>query len=152
MVVQKFNNTSNNKLAGRPKYGAGDSEQQKTKYQSAYAKYMNQGREAAAQGDSVEAERFFQHAEHYIRMINWHSLNTKKMTNPVSKEQPVGEATSAPQNAEKGKADTSQEPMSYPMDALAKETDPKEKEQHSNEKTKKRKISRAESPAEEEHH
>lgn len=33
-------------------------------------KYMNMGRDAAQSGDRVQAEYYFQHADHYLRIIN----------------------------------------------------------------------------------
>lgn len=67
MAISRF---GKNKAQVRPKFGYADSEQQRAKNQSQYAKYINQAREAASQGDTVEAERFFQSAEHYARLMN----------------------------------------------------------------------------------
>ena len=36
-------------------------------------KYLALARDAAAQGDRVQAENFYQHAEHYFRLINANS-------------------------------------------------------------------------------
>jgi len=35
-----------------------------------YERYLALAREAAVHGDIVEAENFYQHAEHYFRMAN----------------------------------------------------------------------------------
>lgn len=38
-----------------------------------YEKYLSLARDATAQGDRVAAENYFQHAEHYYRIINAHT-------------------------------------------------------------------------------
>ncbi len=38
-----------------------------------YEKYLALARDATAQGDRVAAENYFQHAEHYYRIINAHA-------------------------------------------------------------------------------
>jgi hypothetical protein len=53
------------------KFSQQETELQKQKNMSLYAKFVTLGRENAAQGDLVEAERNFQYAEHYIRVSNW---------------------------------------------------------------------------------
>jgi hypothetical protein len=35
-----------------------------------YARYLALAREAAANGDTIEAENCYQHAEHYFRVMN----------------------------------------------------------------------------------
>lgn len=35
---------------------------------SAYERYLTLARAAAAHGDTVESENFYQHAEHYLRL------------------------------------------------------------------------------------
>ncbi|GHS91535.1 hypothetical protein AGMMS49949_02090 [Alphaproteobacteria bacterium] len=45
-------------------------EQQRQRCQSLQAKFITLGKEAASQGERVEAERFFQYAEHYTRVLN----------------------------------------------------------------------------------
>lgn len=35
-----------------------------------YQKYMNMGREASSAGNHVQAEEYYQHAEHYYRVMN----------------------------------------------------------------------------------
>lgn len=63
----------------RSKFTRPDSEQQKQKNQALYTKYTALGKEALAQGDRIEAERNFQYAEHYIRLINFaHESSSQK--------------------------------------------------------------------------
>jgi hypothetical protein len=45
-------------------------DQQKQRNQSLYVKYLALGKDSISQGDNIEAERNFQHAEHYIRLLN----------------------------------------------------------------------------------
>lgn len=45
-------------------------------YQQAYEKYLGYARESLTSGDRVAAENCFQHAEHYLRLVNeWRELH-----------------------------------------------------------------------------
>ena len=46
----------------RPQNGAGNARQQ-------YERYLARAREAQLTGDAVEVENWYQHAEHYFRMM-----------------------------------------------------------------------------------
>ena len=46
----------------RPQNGAGNAKQK-------YERYLALGREAQRTGDDVEMENFYQHAEHYFRVM-----------------------------------------------------------------------------------
>lgn len=90
MVVSKF---GKNKVPMRPKFGYADAEQQRAKNQSQYAKYMNQAREAAAQGDAAEAERFYQNAEHYARLMNRdHDAMRRNQATPTNGQNAANQA------------------------------------------------------------
>lgn len=61
-------------------------------------KYLALGRDAFSQGDRVAAENFYQHAEHYLRLINAYNQSqpaprrteeTADNTQPVIAEAPV---------------------------------------------------------------
>lgn len=101
MDMTKYNK---NKPALRAKNG-GEGEAAKSRYQSMYAKCTNQGREAAVQGDNVEAERFFQQAEHYLRLMNQENERRTKVTSSTS-PQPAKESS---QSVEEGTARRSSE-------------------------------------------
>ncbi|MDR2464129.1 MAG: DUF4167 domain-containing protein [Holosporales bacterium] len=62
-------------------------DQQKQRNQSLYAKHLALGKDAASQGDNVEAERNFQQAEHYIRLLNdITALDVNSSIYPVNNE------------------------------------------------------------------
>lgn len=49
-------------------------------------KYLGMARDAAAQGDRISAENYYQHAEHYFRVINaqnQHHGNNRGYTRPM---------------------------------------------------------------------
>lgn len=53
--------------------------------QQLFEKYLQMGRDATSSGDRVMAEGYFQHAEHYFRIIN-------AMNQAVQQNQPNGQA------------------------------------------------------------
>jgi len=53
--------------------------------QQLFEKYLQLGRDATSGGDRVTAEAFFQHAEHYFRILN-------AMNQAVQQNQPNGQA------------------------------------------------------------
>ena len=65
-------NGSNNKHRNGKKPSRQQANPQQTlqKAKQAKEKYLSLAREALASGDRVEAESFFQHADHYTRVIN----------------------------------------------------------------------------------
>lgn len=86
-------NNKNKNGGSQRRYGRSDADQ-KARSQSQYARYMAQGRDAAAHGDKVEAERNFQYAEHYLRMLNngrdSASSAPKEAVVPVEEEDVLG--------------------------------------------------------------
>jgi len=57
--------------------------------QQLFEKYLQLGRDATSSGDRVMAEGYFQHAEHYFRILN-------AMTQAAQQNQPNGQYTGAP--------------------------------------------------------
>lgn len=49
-------------------------------------KYLAMARDASSQGDRVAAENYYQHAEHYFRVINAHNQNNPN--NPNAQRRP----------------------------------------------------------------
>jgi hypothetical protein len=47
-------------------------------------KYLSLARDAAAQGDRIAAENFYQHAEHYFRIINAQNAGRPQPQRPTS--------------------------------------------------------------------
>lgn len=59
-------------------------------------KYLAMARDAASQGDRVAAENFYQHAEHYFRVINaqqqqYGQQRPRHMPTPAEDQAPVSE-------------------------------------------------------------
>lgn len=59
-------------------------------------KYLTMARDAAAQGDRVAAENYYQHAEHYFRAINAQQNNggqprPRHMPTPAEDQPPIGD-------------------------------------------------------------
>ena len=50
-------------------------------------KYLNLARDAASAGDTILAESYYQHAEHYQRLINEFSKNVSERSNNASNDQ-----------------------------------------------------------------
>ncbi|MEO8714689.1 MAG: DUF4167 domain-containing protein [Acetobacteraceae bacterium] len=59
--------------------------------QQLFEKYLQMGRDATSSGDRVMAEGYFQHAEHYFRIIN-------AMNQAVQQTQPNGQANGQQQH------------------------------------------------------
>ncbi len=69
------NNGGNNKNGMRRRNGnggrqGGNTAQILQKAQQAKEKYLNLARESLAAGDRIEAEHYYQHVDHYVRVIN----------------------------------------------------------------------------------
>ncbi len=62
--------------------------------QQLFEKYLQLGRDATSSGDRVMAEGYFQHAEHYFRIIN--AMNQAAQQNQ-SHQQPNGQSAPQPQ-------------------------------------------------------
>ncbi len=62
--------------------------------QQLFEKYLQLGRDASSSGDRVMAEGYFQHAEHYFRIIN--AINQAQQLQPQH-GQPNGQAPQAAQ-------------------------------------------------------
>jgi hypothetical protein len=58
-------------------------------------KYLALARDASSQGDRVAAENFYQHAEHYFRLINAQNQNTGRprqaLPTPAEDQEPIGD-------------------------------------------------------------
>jgi len=54
--------------------------------QQLFEKYLQLGRDATSSGDRVTAEAFFQHAEHYFRILN--AMNQAQQQNPQAGQAP----------------------------------------------------------------
>ncbi len=58
-------------------------------------KYLAMARDAASQGDRVSAENYYQHAEHYFRVINAQGAGgpprPRHMPTPAEDQPPVGD-------------------------------------------------------------
>ena len=57
--------------------------------QQLFEKYLQLGRDATSSGDRVMAEGYFQHAEHYFRIIN--AINQATQNNNPQHQQPNGQ-------------------------------------------------------------
>lgn len=65
-----------------------------------YEKYLSLARDATAQGDRVAAENYFQHAEHYYRIINAHTpVRTPKVDQGSETESGEAQEMQSDQNA-----------------------------------------------------
>lgn len=61
-------------------------------YQQAYEKYLGFARESLTSGDRIVAENYFQHAEHYLRLVHeWRELHQE--TPPEIVEKRLNEMT-----------------------------------------------------------
>ena len=78
----KFNNTfSNNdafqrKISGRNNHNAS----------KLIEKYNNLAREALSTGDKILSENYFQHADHFTRVLSEREVQKKNIDNKISKE------------------------------------------------------------------
>jgi len=54
--------------------------------QQLFEKYLQMGRDATSSGDRVMAESYFQHAEHYFRILN--AMNQAAQQNGQAHQQP----------------------------------------------------------------
>src|SRR3954453_3124069 len=57
--------------------------------QQLFEKYLQLGRDATSGGDRVMAESYFQHAEHYFRILN--AMNQAAMQNQQNGQQQAGQ-------------------------------------------------------------
>lgn len=57
--------------------------------QQLFEKYLQLGRDATSSGDRVTAEGFFQHAEHYFRILN--AMNQAAQQNQQNNQHPNGQ-------------------------------------------------------------
>jgi hypothetical protein len=67
--------------------------------QQLFEKYLQLGRDATGSGDRVMAESYFQHAEHYFRILN--AINQASQQGP-QQQNGNGQPRSRPQNQEFG--------------------------------------------------
>jgi hypothetical protein len=78
-------------------------------------KYLAMARDASSQGDRVAAENYYQHAEHYFRVINAHNSNNpngngqrRPMQTPAEDQMPVAEQDEGEGTAEADASDGGQ--------------------------------------------
>jgi len=64
--------------------------------QQLFEKYLQLGRDATSSGDRVMAEGYFQHAEHYFRIIN--AINQAQQQNPQHHQNGQNGAPQPPQH------------------------------------------------------
>jgi len=70
-------------------------------------KYENLAREALSSGDKILSENYFQHADHFTRILNEHEAYKKARyasTNEINKEQPEDNVTEEEVIAEESKS------------------------------------------------
>jgi hypothetical protein len=89
--------------------------------QQLFEKYLQLGRDANASGDRVLAESYFQHAEHYFRIVN--AINQAQVGGPSQRnalqaESPEGEDEADTQAPGLGEQPASGEAREIPIIAL----------------------------------
>lgn len=57
-----------------------------------YERFMNQAKDALSSGDRVQAEFYYQHADHYLRILNEYRDQQKTQQSQVSSESPSDQA------------------------------------------------------------
>ncbi|MCH4023366.1 MAG: DUF4167 domain-containing protein [Acetobacter sp.] len=82
--------------------------------QQLFEKYLQLGRDATSSGDRVTAEAFFQHAEHYFRIIN-------AMAQAAQQAQMERQERANRHRASYASADMGEEQMAQPMDEAPSE-------------------------------
>lgn len=99
-----MNHSGSRKFNNRPHSGGSYGHQQnrpRKNYGALREKYLNQARDALSSGDRVLAENYFQHADHYYRMMaeenerraQWQQQNQQNA--PQEAPQPDGQAEPA---------------------------------------------------------
>ncbi len=87
------NNNNNNNSGGGKKYmpprnqtfdSSGPDIRIRGNAHQVLEKYLAMARDASAQGDRISAENYYQHAEHYFRMINHQNQNGRPQPRPLS--------------------------------------------------------------------
>ena len=73
--------------------------------QQLFEKYLQLGRDATSGGDRVMAESYFQHAEHYFRILNAMAQAQQQQQGPQN-----GQSSRRPQSSEGAAADGAAEP------------------------------------------
>ena len=73
--------------------------------QQLFEKYLQLGRDATSSGDRVMAEGYFQHAEHYFRILNAINQATQQNQQGVQAPGQAGNPRRPMQNAEEDEAD-----------------------------------------------
>jgi len=65
--------------------------------QQLFEKYLQLGRDATSSGDRVMAESYFQHAEHYFRILNAMNQAAQQQQQQQQPRRPYGEENPSPQ-------------------------------------------------------
>ncbi len=68
--------------------------------QQLFEKYLQMGRDATSSGDRVMAESYFQHAEHYFRILN--AMNQAAQQNGQAHQQGQGNGVNPPRRQYNG--------------------------------------------------
>lgn len=71
----------------RPRYGVASQN---------YERYMNQAKEALSSGDRVQAEYYYQHADHFLRILNEYREQRENQQMMQAATQTPSEQSSAP--------------------------------------------------------
>ena len=69
-MIKRSSNNTRSKTTGRMGDNNDGSKGSKVSAQQCYDQYMAMASESIAMGDRVAAESFYQHAEHYLRLMN----------------------------------------------------------------------------------
>ncbi|CAA7612944.1 DUF4167 domain-containing protein [Magnetospirillum sp. SS-4] len=85
-------------------------------------KYLSLARDASSQGDRVAAENFYQHAEHYFRMINAQNQNNgrprQQMPTPADEQGMTSEGDEEGSQAEGAEAQPQSQAQPQPPQPL----------------------------------
>lgn len=81
------NNNNKHRSHGRKPVRQANPQQTLQKAKQAKEKYLNLAREALSSGDRVEAESYFQHADHYTRVMNAVTSERQQTERPAATPQ-----------------------------------------------------------------
>lgn len=83
--------------------------------QQLFEKYLQLGRDATASGDRVMAESYFQHAEHYFRILN--AMSQAAAQQQQQQAQQAGQRAARQRDSEAGEEEGAGEPAGSGMGA-----------------------------------
>lgn len=109
-------------------------------YQQSFDKYTNYAKESLRSGDRIDAENYFQHAEHYLRFLNerirydQEQQNIQNQRNNAARSQPQGAQPQHYRNPNEGNSSTNPHQHSGKrnpiIDSLVSENQENKKEQY----------------------